>query len=110
MPPTSLSYADVRRVAKLARLAISDAAALEHQKSLSAVMGYMDTLRSLDLSAVDVSAAALHPEAGGDGNGSHLAADEVGATLPNEALMSMAPQSMPPFVKVPKVLDEGGGA
>jgi aspartyl-tRNA(Asn)/glutamyl-tRNA(Gln) amidotransferase subunit C len=111
MPPTSLSESDVRKVASLARLAISDAEVSEHQKALSAVIGYMDTLRRVDLSGIDVAgAAALHAAAGGDGSGSRLAADEPGETLPNDVLMKMAPRTVPPFVLVPKVLDEGGGA
>lgn len=108
--PTILSEADVRKVAKLARLAISDVEVSQHQKALSAVIGYMGTLKSLDLSGVDAPGAALHAGAGGDGSGSHLATDEVGPTLPNATLMAMSPQSMPPFVRVPKVLDDGGGA
>jgi len=107
--PSSISQADVRKVAKLARLHISDAELAEHQRALAAVIGYMDTLRSLDLSAEAV-AGAVHAGAGGDGFGSHLGADEVGPTLSNDALMKMAPLSMPPFVMVPKVLDDGGGA
>jgi hypothetical protein len=39
-----------------------------------------------------------------------LAADEPGGTIPNVVLMRMAPEVMAPFVKVPKVLEEGGGA
>jgi aspartyl/glutamyl-tRNA(Asn/Gln) amidotransferase C subunit len=96
MPTTSLSE--------------SDAEVAEHQRALSAVIGYIDTLRRVDLSGVDVSgAAAVHAAAGGDGSGSHLAADEPGETLPNSALMKMAPRTLPPFVLVPKVLDDGSG-
>jgi Asp-tRNA(Asn)/Glu-tRNA(Gln) amidotransferase C subunit len=36
--------------------------------------------------------------------------DEPGPMLSAEALMKMAPESLPPFIKVPKVLDDGGGA
>lgn len=107
--PSSISEADVRKVAKLARLHISDAEVSQHQKALAAVIGYMDTLKSLDLSA-EAAAGTVHPGAGGDGFGSHLGADEAGSTLSNESLMKMAPMSMPPFVMVPKVLDDGGGA
>jgi aspartyl-tRNA(Asn)/glutamyl-tRNA(Gln) amidotransferase subunit C len=112
-PPSSLTAAQVRKIASLARLAISDAELSEHQAALSAVIGYMETLKTLDLSSVDASAAALHGGAGGhggDGSGSHLAADELGPTLSNETLMRLAPRTIPPFVLVPKVLDDGGGA
>lgn len=109
--PSSLSEADVRKIAALARLEISDAELSQHQQALSAVIGYMDTLRTTDLSGVDsAGAATLQAAAGGDGFGSHLAADVVGPTLPNEVLMKMAPHTMPPFVRVPKVIDDGGGA
>jgi aspartyl/glutamyl-tRNA(Asn/Gln) amidotransferase C subunit len=107
--PSSISEADVRKVAKLARLHISDADVSQHQQALAAVIGYMDTLKSLDLTA-EAAAGAVHAGAGGDGFGSHLGEDEVGPTLSNESLMKLAPLSMPPFVMVPKVLDDGGGA
>lgn len=116
MPDAPLTDADVRRVASLARLAISDAEVSGYREVLAAVIGYMDTLRSVDLSGVDLAGAgsnAAHAGgglAGGDGTGSHLAADEVGEVLPNEVLMALAPRTLPPFVLVPKVLGDGGGA
>lgn len=120
MPDAPLTDADVRKIARLARLAISDAEVSQHREALSAVIGYMDTLRSVDLSGADVggsggggSGGGTHAGSGldgGDGSGSHLAADVPGDVLSNESLMRMAPQTLPPFVLVPKVLDDGGGA
>lgn len=111
--PTSaqLTDADVRRIAKLARLSISEAEVAQHREALSRVLGYMETLRKVDLSGIEVAGAAgIHGGAGGDGMGSHLGPDVPGETLANEALMRIAPRTMSPFVLVPKVLGDGGGA
>lgn len=115
MPDAPLTDADVRKIARLARLSISDAEVSQHREALAAVIGYMDTLGRVDWAGAKpagVESNATHAGgglAGGDGSGSHLAADEVGETLPNEALMKLAPRTLPPFVLVPKVLDDGSG-
>lgn len=98
-----LSSDEVKKVASLARLGLSDARAAAMAGQLSAVLGYVEKLRELDLEGVE---PLVH--VGDEVN--RLAADEPGATLSNEDLMRMAPASDPPFVKVPKVLGEGGGA
>ncbi len=101
----SLTSEQVRKVAKLARLALTDAQVEDYRAKLGAVLGYMERLQSLDLSKVE---PLTHPLEAGN----RLDEDVVGKTVSNEALMKMAPAngSMPPFLKVPKVLGEGGGA
>lgn len=103
MTTTGLSAEDVRKVAKLARLALTDAQAEEYRSSLSAVLGYVDRLRELGLDGVEPMA---HPSDATN----RLAEDVPGGTLANEVLMSIAPEKEPPFIRVPKVLGEGGGA
>lgn len=98
-----LSEAYVRKVAKLARLALSDEQVRLYQGQLSAVLGYVERLRELKLEGVD-------PLANVGETVNRFRDDEPGAMLPNEALMRIAPESMPPFVKVPKVIGDGGGA
>ncbi len=102
MPP-ELSDADIRRVARLARLAIPDSDLPAYRRDLSAVIGHFERLSRIDLSNTEPMAAV-----GGGVN--RLAEDQPGPTLSNEVLMRLASQTMPPFVKVPKVLEDGGGA
>lgn len=98
-----LSDDDVRRIARLSRLVLTEEQAAEHRVRLSAVLGYVERLRGLDLAGVE---PLVHV---GDQT-NRLAADELGQTLANDVLMKMAPDRMEPFVKVPKVIDEGAGA
>ncbi len=100
---TGLSDEDVRRIAWLARLALSEEELSSYRERLSAILGYVERLRSLELAGVE---PLVHV---GD-QVNRLGEDEPGKTLANEVLMRMAPERMDPFVKVPKVLDEGVGA
>jgi aspartyl/glutamyl-tRNA(Asn/Gln) amidotransferase C subunit len=63
----------------------------------------MDRLRGIDLSGVE-------PLTSVGGGVNRLDDDVPGPVLTNEALLKMAPDTMAPFVKVPKVIDDGGGA
>lgn len=98
-----LSPDTVRKVARLSRLALDDAQVEQYRVQLSAILGHMDRLNELDLEGVEPLAHAADAA-------NRFAPAEPGPTLPNSALMDMAPDPMPPFIKVPKVLDEGGGA
>jgi aspartyl-tRNA(Asn)/glutamyl-tRNA(Gln) amidotransferase subunit C len=100
--PQTLSAEHVRKVALLSRLSLTDAQVEQYQHQLSAVLTYINRLRELDLTGVE-------PMAHGDTH-NRLDADVPREPLPNSVLMSMAPQTMPPFIKVPKVIDDGGGA
>jgi aspartyl-tRNA(Asn)/glutamyl-tRNA(Gln) amidotransferase subunit C len=101
--PSPLSAADVRRVASLARLSLSDAQVEQYRAQVSGILGYVDRLRELKLEGVEPLTHASDAV-------NRLDPDEPGPTLPNAVLMAMAPDPMPPFVKVPKVIGEGGGA
>lgn len=93
-----LSPDHVRRVAELSRLELTDAALEDHRRKLSAVITYVERLRTLDLANVQPMAHvgdALNRPQG----------DEPGPTLPTEVLMRMAPDPEPPFLRVPKVVE-----
>lgn len=101
--PDPITADEVRRIARLARLAITDDQVEEHLRGLTAVLGYVARLRTLDMSGVEPLAHV--------GEEPHrLRPDEPGPTLDTDALMRMAPRTMPPFVALPKVLGDGGGA
>lgn len=95
-----LSEADTRKVAKLARLALSEEEIAGNRASLSSVLSYVERINSIDLAGVEPMA---HVHAASN----RLDEDQPGPTLPRETLMRLAPESLPPFIKVPKVIDAG---
>lgn len=101
--PHTLSAQHVRRIARLSRLAIKDDQVEPYRHALAAVIAYVDRLRGLDLAGVEPLASPLDATA-------RLDDDTPGPTLPTSALMQMAPDTMEPFIKVPKVLGDAGGA
>ncbi|MFA6044526.1 MAG: Asp-tRNA(Asn)/Glu-tRNA(Gln) amidotransferase subunit GatC [Phycisphaerales bacterium] len=101
--PHGISLDQTRKIARLARLALTDAELAKAQLELSAVIGYVERLRELDLHGVE-------PLAGVSGAIRRGELDEPGRMLPVEALAKMAPAMQDRFLAIPKVLDEGGGA
>jgi len=101
----ALSQDEVRKVAGLARLALSEAQIEQYRGQISGILGYVRRLGELDLAGVEPLTHAAEAV-------NRLDRDEAGPTLPNAALMAMTPPhaAMPPFVVVPKVIDDGGGA
>lgn len=103
----SLSAEEVRKVARLARLELTDEQVEVYRGQLGAVLGYFERLREVNLEGVEplthVVGEAVEARVEG-----RLDLDEPRAGLANEALMRMAPEKMPPFLRVPKVLGEQG--
>ncbi len=99
----SLSPADVRRIARLARLELSDEQVDAFSTRLGATLGYIERLQKLDLEAVEPLTNPLDQT-------NRLDEDVEGPTLDTDALMKMAPETFPPFVRVPKVLGDEGAA
>ena len=97
---TSISLDEVRKVASLSRLALSDADLTQARHDLAAVLAYMTRLNQLDLSKVE-------PLRSISGEAARLDDDLPGPTLSNDQLLALAPDTMPPFIKVPKVMGEG---
>jgi len=100
--PDALSADDVRHVARLARLRLSDAEVEEYRARLSAVVGYVDRLRGLDIAGVEP--LSVEPVSVGS-----LGADVPGPTLTPGIVTGMAPDSYEDFVRVPRVMDGGEG-
>lgn len=101
--PEPLSEDVVRRVAHLSRLAISDEEIRTQTTRLSAVLGYIERLRALDLENVEPLNNPLDAT-------NRVDDDTPREGLTTDDLMKMAPDAHPPFVKVPKILGDGGGA
>ena len=100
---TPITDADVRHVAKLSRLKLTDEQIADHTKQLGRVLDYIDKLNELDVEGVEPMAHALDLS-------NVLREDVPTEPLSVEKALATAPDSDPPFFKVPKVLDEGSGA
>ncbi len=93
----------VRKVAKLGRLELSDAEVEEFAGQLSAILEYVEKMNELDTDGVEPLAHCLAV--------SNVFRDDVVAeSLGTEKTLANAPERDGEFFKVPKILDEGGGA
>ena len=103
--PESLSLEEVRHVAKLARLRLSDEKLEALRSQLSSVLEHIATLVAVDTDGVEPMAHPLDVT-------NRLADDEVGPPMPIEALLANAPARFDRYLAVPKVLTdeaEAGG-
>lgn len=97
--PAALTTSEVLKVASLARLALPAEQVEDYRTKLVAVIGYANRLRSVDLTGVEPLSSPM--ELTGT-----LGEDVPGPTLPTQALMNMAPETLPPFLRVPKVIGD----
>ena len=100
--PEPLTIEQVRHVAKLARLRLSEAQLQQYRTQLSNVLEYVAKLDELDLDGVEPLA---HPTE----LTNRLDDDEVRPSMPLEALLRNAPAVEDRYLAVPKVLEDGGG-
>lgn len=94
-----LTQAEVRHVAKLARLKCSDEEIHRFTGQLGAILEYVDQLGEVDTAGVEPLAHCL-PVA------NVLRADEARESLPNNEALQNAPQRDGAFFAVPKVLSD----
>lgn len=93
----------VRHIAHLARLELSDAEIATFGGQLGSILEYVQKLNELDVSDVEPTAHPLPIH--------NVFADDVPHTpMTTEAALANAPQREGSFFKVPKVLDTEGGA
>lgn len=93
----------VRHVAKLSRLELSDEQVHRFADQLEHVLEHVGKLEALDVEHVEPMAHALDLA-------NVLRDDAERQGLTNEQALANAPAKNPPFFKVPKVLGEGSGA
>ncbi len=103
MEHTALEREQVRRLARLCRLDAPDHELDDLASRLQAVLGYVARLDTLNLDNV-----LEMPHVSDETN--VLGIDQPGPPLDRQTLLDMAPQAYDRFVRVPKVLGEGGGA
>ncbi len=93
----TLALDDVRHVAKLARLSLSDEKLTMLTGQLESILGYIAKLSEVDVSGVEPMAHALPLH-------NVLREDVVTPSLPLEKVLMNAPETDGPFFKVPKVI------
>jgi aspartyl-tRNA(Asn)/glutamyl-tRNA(Gln) amidotransferase subunit C len=89
----------VRKVAKLARLDLTEAEIEEFTGQLGAILEYVEKMNELDTAAVEPLAHCLPIH-------NVFRADEVRESLGTEQTLANAPQRDGPFFKVPKILED----
>jgi aspartyl-tRNA(Asn)/glutamyl-tRNA(Gln) amidotransferase subunit C len=89
----------VRKVAKLARLDLTEAEIEEFTGQLGAILEYVEKMNELDTAAVEPLAHCLPIH-------NVFRADEVRESLGTEQTLASAPQRDGPFFKVPKILED----
>ena len=95
----SHSHIDVRYVANLARLELTDAEVATFQPQLEAILGYVETLTQLDVSGIEATAHAA--EVFG-----RMRNDEPHVSLSPEAVLQNAPDQSQGQIRVPKVVTD----
>ena len=98
-----IDEAQVRQVAKLARLELDDREVSQFSTQLSAIVAYIEKLNELDTDHVEPLAHCLPVH-------NVLREDVPQPSLSNEAALANAPEREDTYFKVPKILDDRSGA
>jgi len=95
----AITEADVRHVAKLARLKLSDEQIKQFARQLGDILTYVEKLGELDTTDIEPTAHAAPIR--------NVFRDDISRPgIGVEKVLANAPTSKPPFFKVPKVLDQ----
>ena len=89
---------DVRYVANLARIDLSDDECATFQDQLGAILGYIETLQNVDVGDIEPTAHAAQVY-------DHLRADSSRHGLSQKDVLRNAPASANGQIRVPKVVD-----
>ncbi len=94
-----ISKAEVEKVAKLARLEITEAEKEAFTKQLSDILTYVEQLKTWDTRGVEPTASVLDQT-------NVFREDKARASLPAEKALANAPESEAGFFGVPKILED----
>jgi aspartyl-tRNA(Asn)/glutamyl-tRNA(Gln) amidotransferase subunit C len=92
---------EVREIAVLARLELSEQEIERMTTDLDAILGYVDALKELDTTAVEPMTHAVPFDC-------PLRPDVVGVSLPVEEALQNAPRREASFFQVPRIVTKGG--
>jgi aspartyl-tRNA(Asn)/glutamyl-tRNA(Gln) amidotransferase subunit C len=96
-----ITESEVRYVADLANLQLSETEVGRLAKDLDEILTHMDALNEIDTSAIEPMAQVLYESA----DTATLRADEPVPCLGNEAALANAPLAGAGYYKVPKVIE-----
>jgi aspartyl-tRNA(Asn)/glutamyl-tRNA(Gln) amidotransferase subunit C len=96
----SLSLDEVRRIASLARLKLSPEEEAQFAGQLSAILGYVEELKALDVSGVEPMTHALAA-----GDAAPLRTDEARPGLGAEVAVAEAPARAGTHFQVPRIIE-----
>jgi aspartyl-tRNA(Asn)/glutamyl-tRNA(Gln) amidotransferase subunit C len=92
---------DVRGVARLARLALTDDEVERYGAQLESLLQHVDDLKALDTSDVAATAQVIESR-------NVMRPDVLAPCLDHDAVMAGAPQAQHGFFRVPKIIAEAG--
>jgi aspartyl-tRNA(Asn)/glutamyl-tRNA(Gln) amidotransferase subunit C len=98
----SLSDDQIRRIARLARIAITPAEARQAEARLNRVLGFIDQLRAVDTAGIEPMAHPLDAQLGA---GQRLRADQAVEADRHELYQAGAPATRDGLYLVPKVIE-----
>lgn len=98
MEHKKIEIEQVRQVAKLSRLDLSEEEISQFSEQLSAILGYVEKIEQLDTGSVEPLAHCLPIN-------NCLRADEIKPSLGTEKTLSAAPDRNEQFFIVPKILE-----
>ena len=97
---------DVRRVAELANVELTEVETVRMQRDLNAILGYVAQLNELDTSTVAPMAQVSDVlRKGSENTTTALREDRVVPCLDRQRVMAAAPETNGVFFKVPKVIE-----
>ena len=102
MAQKKIDIEQVRQVAKLSRLDLSEAEITQFTGQLGAILEYVEKLNQLDTSKVEPLAHCLPIS-------NCLREDKIKESLGTEKTLANAPDKDEQFFIVPKILEESGG-
>ena len=94
-----ISREDVVHVARLARLALTDAELETMREQLNAILSHIDALRAVDTSGVEPTSHAV-PQF------NVMREDEPRPCFPVEEMLANAPDRAGDFFRVPRIIEE----
>jgi len=90
---------DVEHVARLTRLALTDAELERMREQLNSILAHLDTLRAVDTAGVEPTSHAVDVV-------NVMREDEVEPCLPPDAMLANAPDRSGAFFRVPRIIEE----
>ncbi|MBU2446048.1 MAG: Asp-tRNA(Asn)/Glu-tRNA(Gln) amidotransferase subunit GatC [Bacteroidetes bacterium] len=93
----AVTQEEVKRIAKLAKLSLTEEEEISLQKELSSILDYMDKLNEIDTSDVEPLSHPIPVE-------NVFREDKVEKSISREDALKNAPDATEEFFKVPKVI------